>query len=92
MRSEKKYYITDEQMSSIEWFHLQEDTEKLRAVLRVVEKTPVKMRSEEEIRKRKSVLRETLANTYGKDMPYEEERLQSRIEEDDWVLNDKGEK
>lgn len=44
-------------------------------------------KSDEEIRKRIDVLRETLANTYGKDMPYAEERLQARIDEDEWVLN-----
>ena len=50
------------------------------------------MRSEEEIRARIRQLHETLGDTYRKDMPYEEERLSARIEEDEWVLNDKGAK
>jgi len=50
------------------------------------------MRSEEQIRKRLAAFKETLADTYYKNMPYEEERIVARIAEDEWVLNDKGEK
>jgi hypothetical protein len=47
------------------------------------------MRTEEEIRRRRAVYRELLADTYGKEMPFAEERLTARIDEDDWFLNDK---
>jgi hypothetical protein len=47
------------------------------------------MRTDEEVRKRKAVLHETLAELYGKGMPYAEERLAARIDEDDWFLNEK---
>ena len=50
------------------------------------------MRTETEIRARRSVFLEALAETYGKDQPFNEERVKARIEEDEWVLNDKGEK
>ena len=84
-----RHHITDEQMSSIEWFHLQEDTEELRNILRAVGKEiadePTKTR--EEIQTRLSIFRETLAGIYGKDMPYEEERLGAKIDEDEWFLN-----
>ena len=50
------------------------------------------MRTEGEIRKRLAFFKETLADTYYKNMPYEEERLHARITEDEWVLNDKEEK
>jgi len=49
------------------------------------------MRSEEEVRNHMSLLHEALGDTYRKDMPFEEERLMARIEEDEWVLNDKSE-
>jgi len=85
-----RYYITDEQMSSIEWFHLQEDTEELRNILRTIETQPIDklMKSKDEIRKRINILHEILARTYGKDKPYEEERLRARIDEDEWILNE----
>ncbi len=85
----KKFYITQEQMSAIEWFHLQEDTEELRKILRAIEACPADepMRSREEIQKRINVLHEVLAQLYGKGMPYREERLAARIDEDKWILN-----
>lgn len=46
------------------------------------------MKTEEQVRKHMSVLHETLAGLYGKDMPYAEERLAARIDEDEWFLND----
>jgi hypothetical protein len=47
------------------------------------------MRTEEEVRRRRAVNRELLADTYGKEMPFAEERLAARVDEDDWFLNDK---
>ena len=51
------------------------------------------MRTEEEVRTRRRLFLDALADTYGKDQPFNEERIKARIEEDEWVLNDKdGEK
>ncbi len=52
------------------------------------------MRSEEEVRARRSIMLEALADTFGMDppKPFNEERIRARIEEDEWFLNYKGAK
>lgn len=46
------------------------------------------MRTEEEIRARRVIFLSTLAETYGKEQPFNEERIKARIEEDEWTLNE----
>jgi len=50
------------------------------------------MRTEEEIRARRRLFMDALAETYAMvpPKPFNEERIKARIQEDEWVLNDKG--
>jgi len=44
------------------------------------------MRSEKEVQARRAIFQEALAATYGRDQPFNEERIKARIEEDEWFL------
>ena len=84
--------IESKKISTVSREHLKVVRAKVEFVLATLNRQT--MRTEAEVRARRSLFMDALAETYGMvpPKPFNEERIKARIEEDEWFLNDKGEK